>query len=104
MSVFGSLQEDVVWGWDPKDPTDHFGYQGALVGWPFTSASGADCIVWLTGEEAFLECIKTVGTTKRRTMVGFWGYGQWRVQTSNTQFCLLVQAPGPLRIGPSRPQ
>ena len=65
-------------------------YQGAIVGWPFTSASGADCIVWLTGEEAFLECIKTVGTTKRRTMAGFWGYGQWRVQTSNTQVCLQV--------------
>ena len=87
MSVFGSLQVDEVWGWDTWDPTDHFGYQGAIVGWPFTSASGADCIVWLTGEEAFLECIKTVG---RRTMAGLTGFGQWRVQTSNTQVCLQV--------------
>ena len=76
-----------MWGWDPKEPVQHYGWQGSHVGWPFTSASGAECIVWLTGEEAFLECIKTVGTTKRRTSAGFWGYGQWRVKTSNTKTC-----------------
>ena len=81
-----------MWGWDPKDSTNHFGYQGAIVGWPFTSGSGADCIVWLTGEEAFLECIKTVGSTKKRTSAGFWGYGQWIVQTS-TQLCVVSQLP-----------
>ena len=82
------LQEVVVWGWDPKEAVDHFGWQGAHVGWPFRSTlAGADCIVWLTGEEAFLECIKTVGSTRRRTSAGLWGFGQWIVQTSNTQFC-----------------
>ena len=75
------LQEVVVWGWDPKEATDHFGYQGCYVGWPFTSASGADCIVMVTGEEAFLECIKTVGPIKRRTSAGFWGYGHWMIQS-----------------------
>ncbi|CAI8024977.1 hypothetical protein GBAR_LOCUS14471 [Geodia barretti] len=80
--------EVVVWGWDPKEAVDHFGWQGAHVGWPFRSTlAGADCIVWLTGEEAFLECIKTVGSTRRRTSAGLWGFGQWIVQTSNTQFC-----------------
>ena len=81
-----SMQEVVVWGWDPKDPSDHGGYQGSHAGYPFTSLSSADCIVWLTGEEAFLECIKTVGSTKKRTSAGFWGFGQWRVRSS-TQFC-----------------
>lgn len=79
--------EVVVWGWDPKDPSDHGGYQGSHAGYPFTSSSSADCIVWLTGEEAFLECIKTVGSIKKRTSAGFWGFGQWRVKTSNTHFC-----------------
>ena len=77
-----------MWGWDPKEAVDHFGWQGSHVGWPFRSTlAGADCIVWLTGEEAFLECIKTEGSTKRRTSAGLWGFGQWVVQTSNTQFC-----------------
>lgn len=86
-------QEVVVWGWDPKDSTNHFGYQGAHVGWPFTSASGGDCIVWLTGEEAFLDCTKTVSSGKKRTTAGFWGYGHWTVQTTNTQYCDAIEAP-----------
>ena len=77
-----------MWGWDPKEAVDHYGWQGSHVGWPFRSTLGeADCIVWLTGEEAFLECIKPVGSSKRKTSAGFWGFGQWNVQTSNTQYC-----------------
>ena len=71
----------MVWGWDPKEAINHFGYQGCHVGYPFISGGGADCIVWVTGEEAFLECIKTVGSTKKRTSAGFWGYGQWTLQS-----------------------
>ena len=83
--------------------TDHQGYQGSHAGYPFTSYSGADCIVWVTGEEAFLECIKTVFSIKKRTSAGFWGFGQWRVQSTSSQFCLLSadNFPGPLRGLPS---
>ena len=105
------MQEVVVWGWDPKDPSDHGGYQGSHAGYPFTSGSGADCIVWLTGEEAFLECIKTVGSTKKRTSAGFWGFGQWNVQSINTQYCLAhasdlgpILFPGRLMPVPAEPE
>ena len=47
----------------------------------------------MTGEEAFLECVKTVSATKKRTSAGFWGFGQWRVQSISSQYCLLVAAP-----------
>ena len=58
-----------MWGWDPKDYTNHYGYQGSHVGYPFTSNSGADCIVWLTGEEAFLECVKTCLSVRRELVL-----------------------------------
>ena len=67
-----------MWGWDPKETQDHYGYQGTHVGYPF-SRSGAECIVWLTGEEAFLECVKETESGKQRTSAGFWGFGQWKV-------------------------
>ena len=82
----------MVWRWDPKDSTNHLGYQGSHVGYPFTSASGADCIVWVTGEEAFLECLKTVAGTKKRTSAGFCGFGQWHVQTTNLDICEFTQS------------
>ena len=93
----------MVWGWDRKDSSDHYGYQGALVGWPFSSNSGANCIVWLTGEEGYLECIKTVGTTKRRTIAGFWGYGQWSILTGSPSICPAIAVPSDDGlVGPSR--
>ena len=75
-------QEMVVWGWDPKEVANHFGYQGTHVGYPFTASSAsssAECIVWLTGEEAFLECVQTTELAGKRTSAGIWGYGHWKV-------------------------
>ena len=48
-------------------------------------------IVWviMTGEEAFLECVKTVSSSKKRTSAGFWGFGQW---PAKYQHCLLKMA------------
>ena len=74
-----SLQCNYIWGWDPKeDEKDHQGYQGSTLGCPLNPAhvGGADCIIWATGEEAFLECVKN-GV---RTSAGFWGYGHWTLQ------------------------
>ncbi|NOZ54861.1 MAG: hypothetical protein GXP08_17290 [Gammaproteobacteria bacterium] len=67
-----------VWGWDPKDNQNQNGTTGAHVGWTLTSGT-ANCIVWVTKNEAFLECIKLVGPTKRRTSTGFFGFGQWEI-------------------------
>ena len=64
-----------MWGWDPKDDTNHGGYQGTHAGYPF-SFGGAKCIIWVTGEEAFMECIHN----GKRGVAGFWGYGQWEVK------------------------
>ena len=91
-----------MWGWDPKDSTNHYGYQGSHVGYPFTSNSGADCIVWLTGEEAFLECVKTVSFSKKRTSAGFWGFGQWVIQPISSTYCLLNAVPDKSKHLPPR--
>ena len=88
-----SMQEIVVWGWDPNDSTNHYGYQGSLAGYPFTSNSGEDCIVWVTGEEAFLECVKTVSSSKKRTSAGFWGFGQWVVLPISSNYCPMIARP-----------
>ena len=34
------------------------------------------CLVWVTGEEAFLECV----SGGKRTSAGFWGFGHWKVK------------------------
>ena len=69
-----------VWGWDPKDNTDNNGETGAHVGFTFEK-SGAQCIIWATPEEAFLECVKPVNSCggSRRTSTGFFGMGQWTI-------------------------
>lgn len=81
-----------IWGWDPKDNGNQFGRRGTHVGWTFdTYANGdiigsknASCIVWVTPEEAFLECIHDTCSGKKRTSAGLFGIGQWAVgpQTS----------------------
>ena len=35
-----------------------YGYQGTFVGYPFQSATGAKCMVKVTGTEGFVECTK----------------------------------------------
>lgn len=77
------------WGWDPKDPINHGGYQGSCVAYSFTtvslSATGnpAFCIIWITGEEAFLECVANGSWGSRRTSVGYWGFGLWGLESPN---------------------
>jgi len=49
------------------------------VGFTFEK-SGAQCIIWATTEEAFLECVRpTSGGKSRRTSTGFFGMGQWTI-------------------------
>ncbi len=68
-----------IWGWDPKDNNNQGGQVGTHVGFPFTSGF-ASCIVWLTPQEAFLECISPSGSQRKRTSTGFFGFGQWTVR------------------------
>jgi len=69
-----------VWGWDPKDNTDNDGLQGAVVGWTFKKTSAnAECIVWVSKDEAFLECVKPYCGGKLRVSAGFFGLGQWAI-------------------------
>ena len=70
-----------MWGWDPKDnqcPTGSAqGRRGAYVGFPFNQGT-ASCMVWVTTEEAFLDCI----WSNKRSMASSGpseGYGQWVV-------------------------
>ena len=66
-----------VWGWDPKDNICQDGRRGTHVGFPFTVGS-ASCIVWVTTEEAFLECLR--GNRRTSATSGsesYEGYGQW---------------------------
>lgn len=66
-----------LWGWDPKDSNCSFGgRRGAHVGFPF-SVGSVSCIVWVTTEEAFLECLKASRRTS--TTSAFEGYGQWTI-------------------------
>ena len=70
-----------IWGWDAKDNSPdpiNNGDTGAHVGWTFNKGT-AKCIIWATKKEAFLECVKTVGGTKKRTSAGFFGIGQWTI-------------------------
>ncbi len=72
---------DYVWGWDQKDNANQNGERGTHVGWTFQKSS-AQCIVWATPEEAFLECVKpshTCASQKRRVSAGFFGMGQWTI-------------------------
>lgn len=71
-----------VWGWDPKDNVNRGGLQGAHVGWTFEK-SGAQCIIWATPDEAFLECVKPKCTGKQRVSTGFFGVGQWSIGSTS---------------------
>lgn len=70
-----------MWGWDPKDNHCPFGsargQRGAHVGFPFNQGT-ASCIVWVTTEEAFLECIR-YGRRTSTSSGPYEGYGQWTV-------------------------
>jgi len=70
-----------VWGWDPKDNGNQFGRRGTHVGWTFNAGfnENASCIIWITPEEAFLECILETYSGKKRTSAGLFGIGQWTV-------------------------
>lgn len=70
-----------VWGWDPKeDGCTPGGRQGAHVGFTF-SVGGASCIVWVTTEEAFLECVKNGRRTSTTSRTGSSrGFGQWTMR------------------------
>ena len=67
-----------IWGWDAKDNLQQFGEVGTHVGWTFDQGQ-AKCIIWVTRKEAFLECVKTINGTKRRTSAGLFGIGQWSI-------------------------
>lgn len=67
-----------IWGWDPKDNDDQHGMRGTHVGWTFSQGQ-TKCIIWVTKEESFLECIKPMAIGKRRTSAGLNGIGQWDI-------------------------
>jgi len=69
---------DYVWGWDGKDNNNQNGERGTHVGWTFSKGT-AQCIIWATPEEAFLECVKPKCAGKQRVSVGFSGMGQWNI-------------------------
>ncbi len=67
-----------IWGWDPKDNDNDGGNVGTHVGWTFDQGP-AQCIIWITKNESFLECVKNFCSGKRRTSAGLFGIGQWEV-------------------------
>lgn len=73
-----------IWGWDPKD--DGSCNKGVHVGYPIQPRAGMSvvhCLLWLTPSEAFLECVfDDSAAPNGRTSTGFWGMGQWSVQTT----------------------
>ncbi len=77
---------DGLWGWDPKLPGDfkgsidddgQRGWRGVHVGYPFRTADGCDCILWITPKEAYLECLTADGI---RTGAGLWHRYEWTVK------------------------
>ena len=73
-----------MWGWDPKDNNCPVGAargrKGAVAGYTFSEGS-ASCIVWVTTEEAFLDCVRAFQSYKKRTSCTHngGGYGQWTI-------------------------
>ena len=101
------FQYSLSWGWDPKDDADHGGYQGSCVAYPFMAASPttpslASCIIWITGEEAFLECVATGswGGNSGRTSVGYWGFGLWDLESPDYP-CLVTAEPIRTQLAPT---
>lgn len=69
-----------MWGWDPKDDGCMGGVRGAVVGFTFSVGTSTHCIVWVTTEEAFLECVKGNRRTSTTSGTGSYeGYGQWTI-------------------------
>ncbi len=77
-----------LYGWDPKlAGTPHAetglvddgqqGRKGTHVGYPFVSAGGCHCIVWITPKEAYLECVDADGV---RTAAGLGHHYVWRIE------------------------
>ncbi len=80
MIHFLSMQVKYVWGWDPKDNHCQNGHRGAVVGFTFTVGQ-SHCIVWVTEEEAFLECVMNNRRTSTTSgALASEGYGQWTIQ------------------------
>jgi len=79
-----------IWGWDPKDNGNQNGGVGTHVGWTLKRGD-ADCIIWATKKEAFLECIKPYCGGKRRTSAGLFGVGQWEI--GDTKNCRTLNTP-----------
>lgn len=71
-----SADTDYVWGWDPKEGPDEHGKNGTHVGFPLKHETGKCwCIVWLTPENRYLECITP--DRKCKMSVDKWGHGKW---------------------------
>jgi len=68
-------QIQYVWGWDPKDNScpsgSARGWRGAVVGFTFDQGS-ASCIMWVTTEEAFLECVRYGRRTRTLSIRRLW--------------------------------
>ncbi len=80
-----------VWRWDPKDDNCTGGKRGTHVGFPFDIGT-AHCVVWVTTEEALLECLnngrRTVVTSNSRDLER---YGQWSItKPASNNFKLVI--------------
>lgn len=82
-------EQDLVLGFDPKSdetktPMDLSKPQnvekGAHKGYPFTSAQGHRCIVWITGAEGFVESLITIDGKRIKVSGGRWGSGRWQYE------------------------
>jgi len=79
-----------LWGWDPKDAGPAGGAVGTHLGLPF-AVGDLDAIIWITPQEAFLECVRPAPDAaprtnrRRRTSAGLSGFGQWVVTCSTPQ-------------------
>ena len=62
-----AISQIFVRGYDPKDTVNYQGFQGTFVGYPFQSATGAKCMVKVTGTEGFMECTKS----DKKTSAGY---------------------------------
>ena len=83
-----------MWGWDPKNDDcpqgSSRGHTGAHVGFTFNQGT-VSCIIWITSDEAFLDCVNNKGylkyfpglylLIKHRSSCNHdgGGYGQWRI-------------------------
>ena len=81
MTCIISIQK--IEGYDPLDNVGNYNCnQGTYVAYPFTVSGEVDCMVKVTGTNAFLECIKHGTSTKKRTSAGLFGgyYAHYNVE------------------------